>query len=209
MTDSKFVDDFMSLIERSLSGIGDPTVDQFLALWPSRPWRWRQTTPKGLPVLQWLDAAVGNSAPEFCEVAKALGSLARNLAWAQTYSSAEIGDAFLDRYGWTELIGLRGPISSETLAVGFLLLGPETEYPPHRHVAEEVYVPLSGDAEWRRGNSGWDVRAAGSVIHHASGVTHAMRTTKAPLLVLYLWRAGDLRQKSEFVDDKRGDPGRH
>ena len=196
------MDDFVSLVERSLSAIGDLRTDQFLERWPPRPWLWRQAAPRRLPVLQWLDAAVTNSAPEFCAIAKDLGSLAGSLAWAQTYSSVEVGDAFLDRYGWTELVGLRGLIQSETLAVGFLLLGPQAEYPTHRHMAEELYVPISGKAQWRRGDALWREQPPGAPIYHASNESHAMRTSDEPLLALYLWRRGDLAQKSELTESE-------
>ena len=42
-----------------------------------------------------------------------------------------------------------------------------------------------GDGAFRR-------RAAGEVIHHASNVSHAMRTGDEPLLAFYLWRGGPL-----------------
>jgi len=192
------MDNLVSAIECSLRRMGDAMTDEFLALWPARPWRRRQVAPQALPVLQWFETATTNSAPEFKAMAEYLCSCSPKLAWAQTYSTAEVGAAFLDRYGWTELIGSRGPIESATLAVGFLLLGPTTEYPAHHHVAEEVYVPISGQAQWRRGAAPWHTRPTGAPIYHASGESHAMRTMNAPLLALYLWRAGDLAQKSEF-----------
>ena len=36
-------------------------------------------------------------------------------------------------------------------------------------------------------------------IHHASNVSHAMRTGNEPLLALYLWRGGPLAQKSTIT----------
>jgi mannose-6-phosphate isomerase-like protein (cupin superfamily) len=96
------------------------------------------------------------------------------------------------------VIGLRGPVASERLAVGFLLLGPETEYPAHHHAAEEIYVQLSGLALWRRSEEDWRLRTPGTPIHYASGQSHAMRTRQTPLLALYLWRGGDLAEKSRF-----------
>jgi hypothetical protein len=105
---------------------------------------------------------------------------------------------FLQRYGWSELIGLRGPVASERLAAGFLLLGPLTEYARHRHAAEEIYLPLAGTALWQRGDAAWRRRAPGRPIHHPSWMPHAMRTEAQPLLALYLWRRGDLAQRSRF-----------
>ena len=197
------MNEFISAVETSLRRMNDPVIEQFLALWPVQPWRWRETTAGGLPVLRWLGAAIANSASEFQEIAKSLNTLRSNLAWSQTYSATDAHTAFLDRYGWTELIGLRGPVASEALAAGFLLLGPATEYPAHCHVAEEVYVPLSGVAQWRRGDGVWRKQRAGARIYHASCESHAMRTADEPLLALYLWRSGDLAQKSQFVGEHK------
>ncbi len=118
------------------------------------------------------------------------------LRWGQTYTEADFGRDFLDRYGWTELVGTRGHFASETIAAGFLLLGPGVVYPDHHHVAEEIYVPLTPATEWRKGDGAFVARAAGEVIHHPSNVSHAMRTGAEPLLALYLWRGGPLAQKS-------------
>lgn len=68
----------------------------------------------------------------------------------------------------------------------------------HRHVAEEIYIPISGAASWRSGDSDWSVRREGEIILHESLVPHAMRTAAEPLLALYLWRNGDLVEKSRI-----------
>ena len=128
-----------------------------------------------------------------------MGSLHRlhgDLAWSQTYGAADVSAAFLDRYGWTELIGLTGPIASQRLACGFLLLGPAVEYPSHHHPAEEIYLVLSGTADWRRGDEPWMQRPPGALVHHPPDMRHAMRTGDAPLLALYLWRGDGLTQNA-------------
>ena len=127
-----------------------------------------------------------------------LASLARDLAWGQTYSAQDFGAGFLEKYGWSEFIGLRGPIASERMACGVLFLGPQIEYPRHSHEAEEVYVPLTGQTLWQCGDQDWSYRNAGLPIYHASRVPHAMRTESVPLLALYLWCGGDLVQKSHI-----------
>ena len=121
------------------------------------------------------------------------------LRWGQTYTAADFGQHFIDNYGWMELFGTRGHFASEQVAAGFLILGPDIVYPDHHHVAEELYVPLTGGTEWRKGEGGFVVRAAGEVIHHPSNVSHAMRTGAEPLVALYLWRGGPLAQKSTIV----------
>lgn len=132
-------------------------------------------------------------------IADMLASLAYHLAWGQTYSAEDFGAGFLKKYGWTELIGLRGPIASNRIACGFLLLGPQIEYPLHRHEAKEVYVPLTGQTLWRRSNQDWAYHEPGQPIYHDSWVPHAMRTKAVSLLALYLWRGGDLVQKSHIL----------
>jgi hypothetical protein len=94
---------------------------------------------------------------------------------------------------------LNGPRYSDRLASGFLLLGPDTLYPRHRHAAEEIYLPLVGAAEWQQGDTVWRRHPAGTVIHHRSEEPHAMRTGAEPLLALYLWR-GNLEQKSRLAE---------
>ena len=97
------------------------------------------------------------------------------------------------------MFGTRGHFANDEIAGGFLILGPGIEYPDHHHVAEELYIPLTGGTEWRMGGGAWRLRAAGEVIHHASNVSHAMRTGEEPLLAFYLWRGGPLAARSTIT----------
>ena len=131
----------------------------------------------------------------------AVASAAPSLQWRQTYTVNDLGGGFLDNYAWSEILGAKGPLASERVACGFLLLGPSTHYPSHRHEAEEIYVPLSGTADWQQGDSPWRARQPGTQIHHASDEPHAMRTGANPLLALYVWRSANLSQSARL------DPG--
>lgn len=188
------VQDLASLIEGFLRTRSDTRLVSFLERWPVLEADEAEGTT--LPVVAAL--APWRALVDCRIIAFALSRLAHQLTWSQTYSPEDFGPGFLERYGWTELIGLRGPIRSETLACGFLLLGPATEYPMHRHVAEEIYIPISGTASWRAGDQDWSLRAEGEIIRHASLVPHAMRTGTEPLLALYLWQDGDLAEKSQI-----------
>jgi hypothetical protein len=186
---------FSFAARRLLDAAGGVRLAPFLADWPDEGTE-RAQQPQGLPVLRWLrDLAAGANETTAGLTAWLVGA-AERLQWRQTYGPDDFGPAFLERYGWTELIGTRGPVPSTSLACGFLLLGPGIDYPDHRHEAEEIYLPLSGTALWSAGGSGWAPRPPGSVIHHPSWTPHAMRTQGEPLLAMYLWRAGDLAQKS-------------
>ncbi len=185
--------------QQLLAGLHSPLVAEYLALWPSAPLR-AAPVPAAVPALRHL-AGAANLAPAFSAAfAAALKTAASGLVWRRSYTPEVLGPDFWDNYGWTELVGPTGPAPSQRLACGLLLLGPAMTYPLHHHEAEEIYVPLSGTADWKLGGQPWQAAAPGSVIHHPSNQSHAMRTADAALLALYLWRSEYLAQKSQMVD---------
>lgn len=183
-------------VERFLRAQAHPAVQAFLEGWP-RLHQPDEAPRMKLPVLGWMDqvASPGDASYVAHEVAR----LSPRLEWRQSYGKDDFGAAFLDRYGYAELVGMRGPIRTGRIACGVLLLGPWTEYPLHSHVAEEIYILLAGTGLIRSGASNWTAWARGSVTYHASATPHAMRTAADPVLALYLWRNGDLTEKPCIV----------
>jgi Dimethlysulfonioproprionate lyase len=175
-----------------------PEAAKFLAEFPPLT-ATRPTSPRSLPVCARLPDLAALAAPSTLALVLELVACASGLEWRQTYGVADFGVEFLKSYGWTELIGLRGPLPSDRIACGFLLLGPEIEYPAHAHEAEELYLPLAGEVLWMRGGADFAPRAAGTLIEHPSWMPHAMRTLAQPMLALYLWRGGDLAAKSTIL----------
>ncbi|MBZ9753752.1 transcriptional regulator [Mesorhizobium sp. ESP6-5] len=159
----------------------------------------RKLEPHALGCLRHLDRGAGLAPPDARPLVRLLAEQRNELHWGQTYTEADFGRAFIDNYGWLEIFGTRGHFVNEEAAAGLLILGPGIVYPDHHHVAEEIYIPLTGGTEWRMGESGFRRREAGEVVHHASNVNHAMRTGKEPLLALYIWRGGPLAQKSTIT----------
>jgi hypothetical protein len=184
-------------IRQLLDTVREPALAPFLADWPGAP-RERPVEASGLPVLRWLPQIARDPAAFGVDLVASVCRAAPSLAWRQTYAAGELDAAFLDNYGWSEIFGGTGPLSSEQAACGFLILGPNTHYPRHRHEAEEFYLPLSGTAAWRQGDAVWREHPPGTPIHHAGGEPHAMRTGAGPLLALYLWRGGNLGQKARL-----------
>ena len=125
-------------------------------------------------------------------IAAALGELRPSLSFTQNpaYVAAPPDARFLERYGYAVLAGpASGPtalVEHPGLALGVLVLGPETLYPLHRHPARELYLPL-GPARWSRGGRPLAMRPAGVPIVHAPDEQHATCTDEAPLAALYLW----------------------
>src|SRR5450631_953645 len=177
-------------IKELLESLRHPALAPFLAQWPGSG-ELRAVTACRLPVLRWLPDIAGDATAFGADLVSAVCHAAASMAWRQTYTEKDLDAAFLDNYGWSEILGPCGPLPSEQLACGFLILGPSTHYPRHRHAAEEIYLPLSGTAEWQQGDAVWRDRSPGTPIHHASDEPHAMRTRTIPLLALYLWHGAN------------------
>lgn len=156
----------------------------------------RPLEPNPLACLAHLDRAAELAPPQVRRLAGLLAEHRHAFRWGQTYTAADFGQRFIDNYGWLELFGTRGHFVNDAVAGGFLILGPDILYPDHHHVAEEIYIPLTGGTDWRMGDRPFRRREAGELVHHASNVNHAMRTGGEPLLALYLWRGGPLAERS-------------
>jgi mannose-6-phosphate isomerase-like protein (cupin superfamily) len=183
---------------RLLGSLYAPRLAPFLGLWPAAPSRHRET-PKAVPVMGHL-SAVKESAPAFCApFVTAFVEAAPTLAWSRSFTVEDVGEKFMDNYGWTDLLGQSGSAPDERLACGVLLLGPDVHYPPHLHEAEEMYIPLSGTAQWSQGGRDWQQRSPGTMIHHLPHEVHAIQTGNEPLLAMYLWRSNNLEQRSRLT----------
>lgn len=144
-----------------------------------------------LPGARHLAAAVEAAAGGPGEaIAFALAGLAPRLRWIANphYSDALMGEGYMANYAYCNLLGWEGFAARDSLACGFLLLGPGLHYPDHAHPAEEVYCPLTDDSEWSRDRGPFEGRSRGALIHHPSWMPHATRVGRTPLLALYFWR---------------------
>ncbi len=191
----KIAQEMLAEVRAYTSGFG-PLVADFISPW-AEDLAERQLDGASLACLRHLDACAANAegtAGE--EIARLLAGRGQRLRWGQTYTADDFGQKFIDNYGWVELVGTRGHFADDSVACGFLLLGPSLHYPDHHHEAEEIYIPLTGGALWRMGDGDFAYREAGEVIHHRSNVSHAMKTGGEPLLALYLWRGGPLAARS-------------
>jgi quercetin dioxygenase-like cupin family protein len=144
-----------------------------------------------LPVARWWPHALAVAGPRNRALLAGLGP---RLVWTRNPNYRRSARArFLANYGYGVVMGPPDAqavplIESPDVAIGLLMLGPDTRYASHRHPAEEIYVPLAGTAWWQRGDEPWRPVAPGCPIHHPPAVPHATRTGGSPLIALYLWR---------------------
>ena len=161
-------------------------------------WPGPDVAPERLAVCRFWDRALETGAPgEVDLLVSALRALGPSLSWAQNpnYRRHPPAPAFLDNYGYAVIVGPADGAPAiavdPRLALGVLLLGPETEYPLHEHPAIELYYTLTSEGEWWREAGPWHREPRATAIYHAPHVPHATRAGSSPLLALYLWR-GDL-----------------
>jgi hypothetical protein len=185
---------------------------EWMAMLENRcPADWRQLLPglnmeqpdrllaaNALPVLSYLPQMEAQAPAENRAFVHRLNGLSCDLHFNQTYSAEDLGAAFLQQYGWIKFLGPDAYWHSELLSSGLVLLGDNVTYPEHWHVAEELYFPVSGTGDWYHEDHGWQTKSPGDRIEHASNVKHSMRSNGEPLLLLYIWRGGDLFQKSKI-----------
>jgi len=122
-------------------------------------------------------------------VSSLLRKAANSLVWSQneSYSEAKLGDHFMKNYATGLLTGSGAPFACQAPPSGFLLLGPNIEYPAHSHLAKEVYLVLTPGAEWSLDGENWFSVAPGEVIYHSSSQRHAIRTQETPMLAFAAW----------------------
>lgn len=130
-------------------------------------------------------------------IATALRALREPLPWHYHYPQRDDAPDLAARIGFAELIGPRGPLIAPDSRAGFTLMAPHTFYPLHRHPAVELYLVISGTAEWIAPPSQRFV-PPGDYILHASNQPHAMRTAADPLLALYAW-SGNLITPATYL----------
>lgn len=149
----------------------------------------RSPKPTWLPVLRHLAHTVGEAMLLSPQLAAGLAVIEDDLHWRQSeaYSDDVLGEGFMANYGWCQLIGPHGFFPGDDLLLGLLLLGPRRHYRDHAHPAPELYLPLNGGAEWKRGHGAFVAKPAGSVIWHEPNEVHATRTSDMPLLAVWCW----------------------
>ncbi len=162
--------------------------------------QWRDATQVHLAAAEFLDQAMKTTMPETHALAAVFHKYRNELNWEQSYTMDDklVGQDMLNGYGFVEVIGKNGPFVSRSVRCGIGVWGSDINYPVHNHMAEEVYVPLAGNADFTLDGSPYRTRSAGDIIHVPSNQRHGFRTTSSPFVVFYGWQAGDLRQKSTF-----------
>ncbi len=110
-------------------------------------------------------------------------------------SAANYPEALQQVVHWNTLIGA-GPagwpgVPQQDVRMGMLELQPGGYYPSHAHPAPEIYVVLSGYAQWTVGELCFEAKP-GMAIYHAAEVAHRMVNQGSEVLraVWFWWAPG-------------------
>lgn len=194
--DQRLLDAILGFVARN----PDPDVQRFredVVQWGSD---WTGVEPHALPASDILVQTSDLAAPGTRDLLAAFVNERITRKWEQSYTKADgvVGDDMLSGYGFAEVIGTLGPFVSTRVRAGVGVWGPWIDYPAHRHQPEEVYVVLGGSAEFHIEGRATRLCRAGEAVHVTPLLTHGFRTLAEPLAVFYIWRSGDLREKSRF-----------
>lgn len=117
--------------------------------------------------------------------------------WTEFYEEDAWSQSFLPSFANGEGIGPDGCLTHGEVILGLFILGPNTTYPEHAHPAEEFYIILTGNPEFKVGDKPFLLQAEGAVVLHHSEMNHAIRTSTEPFYAIFGWR-GKITEKSWY-----------
>ncbi len=172
-------------------------VGRFAAALPADPGPVHALDPAWAPG---SDILMGIAPEGACaDVIQAMRQLGPDLAWRRSYGDDPRMDAYQAASGYVELLGTRGYYRPGGVAMGVGVTGPDCLYGDHRHPAGELYLVVSGGAEWRYDRADWQAHGPGDAVISAPNQVHAIRTGAVPLVVIYVWLDGDPSVRSEIL----------
>ncbi|MEL7012523.1 MAG: dimethylsulfonioproprionate lyase family protein [Pseudomonadota bacterium] len=159
--------------------------------WPDNL-RYEPRSPHTLPATDLVKTAPGNTSPVSIHVVRAFQALALYLEWRLTYTADEVGQHFLDNFGWFELAGPTGHFITHQTRITVGYWGPGLDYPRHQHRAEELYTVLSGSGLFKADGVPDRILGPEDTCLHLSDQPHALITQDSPILTLVFWRGDGL-----------------
>jgi len=151
------------------------------------------------------DAIAAIDAPDLQNLKSALLAASDHLRWKVDdggYYDAgdDVGDGYRSGNMHSLLLGPQDAVvhSSDHL-LGLFLLAPWTLYRDHKHLAPEIYIPLTGPSGWRFDLREWVDYPASSRILNPPNMVHATRVYDRPFLALFAW-TNHIASKCRGVD---------
>ena len=130
----------------------------------------------------------------------ALQDVADIAVWQRSYTENQVGQQFLDSYGFIELFGPTGHYLSTEIRSFIGYWGGGLEYDWHQHEAEEIYFVVSGGALFRSEGDADRYMGPGETRRHSSFQPHAISMTDGPLLAFVMWRGAGMADPTSHAN---------
>ena len=184
----------------ALSGPGIAEIRAGLSVWRSGP-----VTP--LPASanavaeRWMPEALADLSVTHPALSAAILAAMPHLKWItyDGYPIDEVGVAFSTGHAYVSIMGEDSVIPAVDWDFGIFLISPHVLYRDHRHMAPELYAPLTGPHGWRFGTElPLKILPAHQPVWNDSFVTHLTKVGPTPFLCLYVWTR-DVNPVAEIV----------
>ena len=142
--------------------------------------------PKRQPLVAQLEGLLSRAPEDVSALAGAVAAMRSRLHWEKSPANPKAGE-FQHRHCFCTLTGPKRVIPSDRLQVGLFMIDGATFYPHHMHSADEVYLPLSGDAVCAVDSKGPRATKSGRFIQIPSWSSHAVWTGARPILMAWAW----------------------
>lgn len=162
-------------------------IDEIDRLSPTRN-RWR---PSFQPVVAQLDGCLARGPKETSYLRGAVAAMKPHLNWHRAPPNPALG-RFDRHHAFSTIVGPTDRVPSDSLMLGLMIVDRATHYPGHAHDADEVYLPLSGDAVYHVAPARPGRPRDGRYLHIPAGARHALWTGDVPELIVWAWM-GNIR----------------
>jgi len=171
-------------------------TDEMAAITEFVPWpedlHWAGLKHTDIParaqVQNWQAEGTGAAA----DLHRAVQSAAPFADWMQTYTEVEVGKHFLENYGYFELFGPNGHYHSKQARAFIAYWNAGLDYDWHHHLAEELYVVVSGSGLFMSEGENDALLTRGETRLHLTDQPHALSMTQGPILTYVLWRGAGM-----------------
>lgn len=124
------------------------------------------------------------------DLARAVSARLADLPLSAPYGNdPAAGRGFAENAMMCILFGPAPLASGQAVMGGVFAVGPSVDYVDHHHAPEELYLPISGRAEFWTEPTGWRAAGPDTVLIHPPWQVHALRTVQDPVLILWTWIA--------------------
>lgn len=154
---------------------------------------------------RWLSPALDSLRLTHPSLADAIGLGAPLLRWItyDGYPIDQIGHTFASAHTYASIIGESdAPIAARDWDMGLFLIAPQILYRDRRHLAPELYLPLTGPHGWRFGTGQpMTIVPAHRPVWNEPQAVHMTKVGSQPFLCLYVWTK-DVGSVAEVIPAK-------